>query len=316
MKTNEELSYSQICIELGDKELKGGRQREKQFNRWNKVYKINKPKRGKYIIVRKLSNQEIQNIQDKDNYSQYLQNLLLNLFANQKEISQTYTYRDLREHLSMVNSHYFPVKYGKENLTTIANASINIKTGRFEIDESIVANEEEWFTIADNHDKDVLKYAINKLNEQNLVTVYPTYIFYKNEKTNENIRVLSQRIATKEEKAELDQIKLDITKSENKKSFNEIYRDKNLLTKYNKMVGAFLKGIGYDSYAKAYTVDRPANLKSVVDYFAPKFNSMQVIRYLNSKRFKMIPPLIHEHLTDELIKDKKLIIKKEDLDKD
>ena len=304
MKLNEVLTYTELCDELGDIALRGGTQRKKQFNRWLKSYEIEKVGRGQFVILRQLSEEEVQIAKDKDNYSQYLQHLLLKLFASQEEISHPYTYRELREQLAMVNRSYFPVKYGKENLSVdvVAKAVVNLGSRDLELSNSILLDEENWFIIADNHDKDALKYAMEKLQGKGLITVYPTYYFYKMEKIDEKTYIPIKSLATKEEKSELDQIKLDIVKEKGKEHFGEIYRSPKLLAEYQARVNLFLAKLGFDSYAKAFIVDRPANLKGVADYFAPKFNSMQVIRYLTTKRFEKIPRELHEQLTEKLIK--------------
>ena len=133
--------------------------------------------------------------------------------------------------------------------------------------------------------------------------MFPTYFFYRENKINEETSVRIKRLATKEERAELEQIKLDMIKKYQKKSFNEIYKNPKLLNEYRDKVNHFLFKSGFESYAKAFIIDRPSNLQGVVDYFAPKFNSMQVIRYLTTKRFKEIPRTLHEQLTEQLIKN-------------
>lgn len=40
----------------------------------------------------------------------------------------------------------------------------------------------------------------------------------------------------------------------------------------------------------------------MVGFFAPKFNKAQVDRLLKSRRFKMIPPVVHEQMIEKAIK--------------
>ena len=60
MRLNEELTYKEACEEFKDREIKSGRSRELQLNRWNKLAEVEKVGRGKYIIHRQITQDEIQ----------------------------------------------------------------------------------------------------------------------------------------------------------------------------------------------------------------------------------------------------------------
>ena len=83
----------------------------------------------------------------------------------------------------------------------------------------------------------------------------------------------------------------------------EKYKNGEFITRqYYAAVNLKVRELGYDTYARAFVVSRPKDLKKSVNFFAPKFNKAQVDRLLKSKRFKMIPQTIHEQMTDKTIK--------------
>ena len=305
MKLNQEISYKELCKELGEKEIQGGKNRSNQISRLQKKYEIDKIGRGKYIIKRQLTAQEIQDAEDEKNYSKYLQNMLLKYFAN-NEVSHTYSYRELREHLAMVNQHYFPVKYGQEQVELSMPMAVNINDGfcDSELDYGVLDEERKWFNIAEAHDKDALRYAIGQLEKAGLISsCTKTYIFFKHSKIDKDTSIIEKKIATPEQVAKLDQIKLDFVKEKGLPSTRSLYSlGADDMREYNSRVIHYLRGLGFERYTRAFTIVRPTELKKVVSYFAPKFNKMQVQRYLVSKRFKAIEPYIHEQLTEQLIK--------------
>ena len=67
MKLNQELSYKELCKELGEKEIQGGKSRKNQISKLQKKYEIEKVGRGKYIIKHQLTSQEIQDAEDERN---------------------------------------------------------------------------------------------------------------------------------------------------------------------------------------------------------------------------------------------------------
>lgn len=279
----EELSYKEVCQKFGEKESSAGNIRERQLKRWQSRYDIKKTGRGKYIIYRELTPEEIQDIADRKNYSLYLQNMLLNYFAK-NAVVQTYTYRDIREHLAMVNKHYFPVKYGNE--------------------KSEFEDTEDWFNIAEAHDKDVIRYALEQLQRKGLIVSYtPTYVLYKLVNISKDEKIITKRVATEEEGAKIQQIKLDYVKSQGYRNIQALYFF-NIRQREECRIALekYIRTLGFDVYARAFTVIRPYDLQRIVNYFAPKFNLLQVERYLTSKRFKSIPEDTHRQLTKELIK--------------
>ena len=92
-------------------------------------------------------------------------------------------------------------------------------------------------------------------------------------------------------------------KDNNAHSVQELYQlSPQKIKQYYAIILAKVKNLGYDNYAKAFIISRPSGLKKMVGFFAPKFNKAQVDRLLKSRRFKMIPPVVHEQMVEKAIK--------------
>lgn len=331
IKFNEEIKYKELCQMLNEKEVAGGTNREKQLTRLNKKYVIEKVGRGKYIIKRCRTEEEIKLNNDKKNYSNYLQATLLNMIANNPEIEMIFTYRQIRENLMMVNSKYFPVKYGKEKILYDVPQSY----AQDEDSKPIHFLEEDWIEIADQHDKAAIKYALKCLKDKKLLTsLNETYLFYKFEKDKNGNQVYHIPVeATKEQLSEINQLQLDYIKENIPECEIEIIKKKiaekesdlinsnieasyngyliknmyshgrNIIDGYYQIVENYIKELGYNRYAKAFKIIRPMKLNTVAGYFSPIFNEKQVERYLTNKRFGTMPIFFHHQIVEKLIKE-------------
>lgn len=296
MRLNEELSYKEICGEMGADIIDSGKGRQLQLSEWQEKYNIEKVGRGRYIIYGALSAKERQDKRDRKNYAAFLQATLLKYLSQSKDITTVYTYRDIREHLDMVNKDYFPVKY--------YNQSVNLDIPKEYPEEIAWAMQRLWFYNADGHDETAIKSALRKLADKRLIVLKESHVFYKEIKAADSTFVTyPSHLATNEEESKFLQVGIDYLEANGCKSIRELFtKSVNVRNGYYKALLEYLKSIGYDRYAKAFVVTRAAELERVVDYFAPEFNQAQVIRYLGSKRFKTIPPFIHQQMTDRLIK--------------
>ena len=314
MELNKEISYKDLCKIFGEKPVSGGNNRDKQLMRFQKKYEIEKVGRGKYTITREKSKEEVQLNSDKEQYSKYLQAVMLNMIANSESVSTVYTYRQLRENLFMVNSKYFPVKYHKQDIDYDMPYNYDPLF--------IQVFEKQWFDIADQHDESTIKYALKSLFNKNLITnLKETYIFYKFEKDENGNTIFHQPIeATDEQLAEIHQRQLDFIKNNlgsqrikyiektysDEKFFGGCLRDlfqrgQKVVQEYYQILLDYTKEIGSNRYARGFRITRPTNLKRIAGFFAPEFNEKQVQRYLQSPRFKTIPPFVHQQLTKQLI---------------
>ena len=312
-------SYKDLCKEFGEEPAKGGNNRSRQLARFNKTHEVVKVGRNKYEIVRENTLEEIQLSSDKEHYSKYLQTILLNMIADCPTITMVFTYRQMRENLMMVNEHYFPAKYKKEEL--------NIKSPSDYDNSLLYGFERQWIGLADDHDTTTIKYNLKALKKKHLITdLSETYVFYKFEKdANGNVIYHQPCVATLEQRSELHQRELDYIHEkiplrrmkEIKDSFaseeecqekfygaclHELFKGKQeAIDDFYKIVKDYTKELGFTRYAKAFVITRPSDLKRVANYFAPEFNKHQVQRYLTTAKFKTIPPFIHEQMTKQLI---------------
>lgn len=295
LELNKELSYKDICRQMNEKESASGNVRKYQLERWREEYEIEKIGRGKYIALRRYSSEESDMIKAEKNYANFVQAALLNYIADMP-ITEVYTYTSLREGLSMVNKNYSKYKHCIEQL------KLNIPKS-FPVD-SLVELENNWFNIADQHDKYMLNSALKKLRERGLIDYTEHYVFYTLTKMDDGNMIYSNPTkATDEEKAQLEQVKIDFMRNHNMQSAQDIYRNGEFITRqYYAAVNLKVRELGYDTYARAFIISRPKDLKKSANFFAPKFNKAQVDRLLKSKRFKMIPQTIHEQMTDKTIK--------------
>lgn len=296
MEFEKELSYKQICKEFGEAESSSGRVRQLQLNRWQEKYNIEKIGRGKYIIHGQLTKEESQGIKDRKNYANFLQATLLQFLSESETSTTVYTYRDIREHLMMVNPNYFPVKYYQKEL--------NIKVSHKYTAELTEALKRIWFDNADSHDEYAIKAALRKLSDRRLISIKETHVFYKHIKLPNGNTVSSKpELATDEQEAQFLQVGIEYLNKVGCKNIGELYNKSKIIQQgYYRALINYIKTLGYDRYARAFVITRASELNRMVKFLAPEFNEMQVNRYLKSKRFNSIPKDMNEQLVEELIK--------------
>lgn len=301
MEFEKELSYKQICSLMGEEESSSGNVRKYQLERWQTQYDIEKVGRGKYIIHSQLTKEESQAIKDRKNYSNFLQATLLQFLSESESSTTVYTYRDIREHLLMVNKNYFPVKYYQKEL--------NLKVPHQYTEELTEALKKIWFDNADSHDEYAIKAALRKLSDKHLISIKETHVFYKHViLPNGNTVSSKPQVATDEQEAEFLQIGLNYLERIGCKNVGELYsKNKFLQQGYYRALVNYIKSLGFDRYARAFVITRASELNRLVKSFAPEFNEMQVNRYLKSKRFNSIPKAINEQMIEELIKYHKVV---------
>lgn len=292
-----ELSYRQLCEEFNlEPAINSGKKRKMQLEKLQEQYDIEKTKRGRYIIHRQYTEEEQQLIQAEKNYNNFVQAALLNLIAD-GDIKQIYTYADFRKKLYMVNKNYFLYKYGKENL--------NLKVPYDFPDDMVKEFEGRWFTIVEEHDKYILKSNLAKLRDRGIIDYYESYMLRKVYNYDNNKIYEKAQIATDEQRAEIEQAKLDFMDSVHVESIQDLYKlGSKAVKQYYQALHIKIKELGFDDYSKAFIVSRASELKRLVDFFAPKFNNAQVNRLLKSKRFGIIPKSIHEQMIEKAIKYK------------
>lgn len=296
MELNKELTYKELCKELNDEKINSGKGRKLQMERWQTQYDIEKVGRGKYIVHGQLTKEESQAIKDRKNYANFLQATLLQFLSESEASTTVYTYRDIREHLMMVNPNYFPVKYYQKEL--------NIKVSHKYTEELTEALKKIWFDNADSHDEYAIKAALRKLSDRRLISIKETHVFYKHIKLPNGNTVSSKpELATDEQEAQFLQVGIEYLNKVGCKNVGELYSKSKIIQQgYYRALVNYIKTLGYDRYARAFVITRASELDRMVKFLAPEFNEMQVNRYLKSKRFNSIPKDMNEQLINELIK--------------
>lgn len=296
MGKEKELTYPELCQELNEQEQKGGHNRKVHIEKLQEEYNIEKIGRGKYIIHGQLTKEESQAIKDRKNYANFLQATLLQFLSESETSTTIYTYRDIREHLMMVNPNYFPVKYYQKEL--------NIKVSYKYTEELTEALKKIWFDNADSHDEYAIKAALRKLSDRRLISIKETHVFYKHIKLPNGNTVSSKpELATDGQEARFLQVGIEYLSKVGCKNVGELYSKSKIIQQgYYRALVNYIKTLGYDRYARAFVITRASELNRMVEFLAPKFNEMQVNRYLKSKRFNSIPKDMNEQLINELIK--------------
>ncbi len=288
------MPYKEVCKMLGKKEMAGGRNKKLQFERWKQEYDIEKTGRNRYTIHKQYTEEEKALIQAEKNYNNFVQAALLDLIAD-GDIKQVYTYTDFRKKLYMVNNNYFLYKYGKEEL--------DIKVPYNFPDDMVKEFEGRWFNIVEEHDKYILKTNLLRLKEKGLIEYYESYMLRKIYHYGKNKVYEKAQMATEEQRATIEQTKLEFMKSVNANSIQELYKlGLTVIKEYYHTIGNKIHELGFDEYSKAFIIFRASELKRLVGFFAPKFNNAQVNRLLKSKRFGIIPKSIHEQMVEKAIK--------------
>lgn len=295
MELEKELNYRQLCEEFNlEPAMNSGKKRKLQLENLQNLYNIEKTKKGKYIIHRQYTEEEKALIQAEKNYNNFVQAALLDLIAD-GDIKQVYTYTDFRKKLYMVNKNYFLYKYGKEE--------IDIKVPYDFPDDLVEEFEGRWFNIVEEHDKYILKTNLTKLRTRGLIDYYESYMLRKIYHYGQNKIYEKAQLATDEQRAIIEQAKLDFMDSVEVKSIQDLYKlGPKTVKRYYQAIGDKIHELGFDEYSKAFIIFRASELKRLVGFFAPKFNNAQVNRLLKSKRFGIIPKSIHEQMVEKAIK--------------
>lgn len=295
MELEKELSYRQLCEEFNlEPAMNSGKKRKLQLENLQNLYNIEKTKKGKYIIHKAYTEEEKTLIQAEKNYNNFVQAALLDLIAD-GDIKQVYTYTDFRKKLYMVNKNYFLYKYGKEELDI--KVPCDFPNGLVEEFEG------RWFNIVEEHDKYILKANLLRLKEKGLIEYYESYMLRKVYRYGKDKVYEKAQMATEEQRAAIEQTKLEFMKSVNANSIQELYKlGPTVIKEYYHIIGNKIHKLGFDEYSKAFIIFRASELKRLVGFFAPKFNNAQVNRLLKSKRFGIIPKSIHEQMVEKAIK--------------
>ena len=319
-----QLSYKTVCQIFDTEPSPNGRSRSDQLVKWKRYADIKKVDgaRGKYVIERFYTKEEVQAKNDLLNYLKYLEGTMLGFFALDKEDGNhlafngdflAYTYKELRERINMVNNRYFPVKYSQEDL----GEDIKLKTSYTLQDFDREKN--KWFEIVESIDKNSIRQTLNNLEEREIIQVVNSYKFFYITKAKDKRR--GARIATFEELGAIQGIMMQ-TIVEGVEKLQEGHKNYELLKSkmargelegkdlyrlpmadrqlFDERVHEYIAKLGYNAYGRCFLI-QIGDIKDI-EYFSPCFNAIQVERFLKSKRFEVISSFIHKQLVELLIK--------------
>lgn len=320
------ISYKDACNLFNTQPSPNGRDRKDQLVKWKRYADIKKMenKRGKYFIERFYTEEEVQAKKDLLNYLKYLEGTMLGFFSIDKEDGNnlafngdylSYTYKELRERINMVNNRYFPVKYKNDDLSDEIKLKSTYSLEDFDREKT------KWFEIVESIDKNSIRQVLKSLAERDLIQVIESYKFYHITK-GEDRTYRAPRIATFDELGAIQGMMLQAVvdgvdnldhANKNYKALKQKKADGELEGKdlyrlpmgsrlqFDDMVHQYIAKLGYNAYGRCFLI-QIGDIGDNLEYFSPKFNAIQVERFLKSKRFDVISGFIHKQLVDLLIK--------------
>lgn len=291
-------TYKEMCILMNELPIStGGKDRQTQLNRWQKKYKIEKPSRGKYVIIGETSPQEVL-LKHKDMYCSLIIRGLLSYLSKMENDSSTLTYYEIFEKLNMTNLKYHKAKnailsgYGvKEEVSKFEDCiSQNMALECYNKDKNILILQtlEKQFEISKELLKELVDYAIDKLKKNKVLFCYDTYKLYK---VPQKGMPTVPHVATNKELATIlnieEQVLLSLGLS-SKQDLAKRKNDKQLYKQYKQQVSKQIKQkLGYDGYSQAikFVYGQDA-LKVEYNYYHKKeLNSKVQDKLLSSKGF-------------------------------
>ena len=320
------ISYKEACELFNTTPSANGRDRRDQLVKWKRYANIQKMKnrRGKYFIERFYTKEEVQAKKDLLNYLKYLEGTMLGFFSLDKEDGNNlafdgdylaYTYKELRERINMVNNRYFPVKYKNDDLADEIKLKSTYSLEDFDREKT------KWFEIVESIDKNSIRQVLKSLAERDLIQVIESYKFYYIAK-GENKTYRTPRIATFGELGAIQGMMLQTVvdgvdklapgyknyevlkqkKADGELEGKDLYRlPMECRKKFDDKVHEYITSLGYNAYGRCFLI-QIGDISDNLEYFSPKFNAIQVERFLKSKRFDVISGFIHKQLVDLLIK--------------
>lgn len=287
---DKEYTYKELCEILEWKYATGNTKRA-QINLLKDHYEVKKEK-TKYLIVRKKSQEEILKNTESKVFSSMLCNSLIDWLVAEDSKIVVATYREIMEKNGMVNSKYFPVKYGKE--------TIYIKTPYAVSEEEVENNKNRWMATSEKILRQQIDQSCEKIRKRSLCTIGKTFKLYKKL---ENGVILSS-CASEEQEREILKFQQEGLKLVGAKSLNEIYYlDPMLKMRYREYILAQLRAkLGYDFYANAIKFNVVDDLAHRAEYSRFEINQGAYKVLTESKQItKYIPEYISKPMGEETI---------------
>jgi hypothetical protein len=184
MRKEEWLSYNDICKEMGEEPISGGRSRNNQLKKWRVKYDVLKEGK-KYYIAKEYTPEEIMITDNQSKFTRYIENALIKTLYDCSKKHQDYvvlTNKDILEMTYMVNKNYFkgrskPYEFVKEISEVISDK--DSPQDLFPYSKAIEETQ-VFFSASYRLLKRVIYDCLNSMVRKSLIQKSPTFRLYKN----------------------------------------------------------------------------------------------------------------------------------------
>ena len=305
---NKPYTYKEICELMGEERQSGGDHIKKQLNRWRKKYIIDKPnKRGsKYTILGEIQGADKLVLPKRSKYAIYIVDGLLNYLSRYSDrTSMTLTYYELFEYLKMTNANYHKAKNNtfdeiEKYIDCISDETAQLYGTTKQM--IILANLDRFFGESRKQLKELVDYAIRRLEDNQILYAHKTYKLYKAQIGDV---VFPPHIATDKEISKIMEIQTKALDKLHIKSKTQLILSGNeTYAKYQRIVLSEIKAqMGYDSYSQAIKfIYSPNSITKEYNYL----NELQLNKNIQEKirtsvRFKDMLVGLNEEFINEYI---------------
>lgn len=301
---NKEYRYKELC-EVFD--MKPITNRQKTIKAIGKNYLIEKHG-AKYIILKKYTEEEKTVVGWSTKFTGYIEYMIIKMLqqTHYQDTVVCMSYRDIMEKFCMVNSHYFPVKNGHEDLY------IEMPKG---YDEGVIVyNKQMWFQLSNQMLRHTIDQALKSIENRQLIIANKSFRGGQRVKISEDSDV-ELNITHECNEAECKQI-LGIQESVLRKhglqKMSQLYQlDKErALMLREEMKNKVKAEMDYDWYVGTFRIIKGSTIHQYpvdrMDFNLPnaqeQLNENVIQKLLQSKTMGTIPQKINEQMVCGLIK--------------
>ena len=307
INTNAYYKYKDICREMGDKELQGGKNRQIQLDNWRQYYDIEKIA-SKYYIRKQYDDYELRIIENHGKYTTYIENLLIKNLCDIKDKQKdgkgyiVLTNRDILEMACMVNDKYFSGK--NHPYAFLNNFKYDVNSGDIPNEAyamtKVLDDTNIFFSASYRLLKRIIYDSLKSMERRSLIVLNKTYRLYKNYKDkygiwrqeihNCNDEDVNRILSVQRRAIEIFNKESDVWKNGSHKYY--IKELKNIAVLYqpekerffktlnNELIKEFKKE-GYNAYSNAWRLNIPD--KESFDYVIEKMNYLQLNQNVQNK---------------------------------
>lgn len=303
LEFNKVYKYKELCEACN---VKPTTNREKVIKAISQKYDIEKVGRGEYIVHRQLSEEDkiIKGWSTK--FTSYIEYMLIDMLqqTDEHQLEIHLSYREIMEKFKMVNEHYFPVKYKKEQFEIIVNNIMD--------DGLIIANERLWFSISSSMLIHIIDRAIKSIEGRKLIIANKGYRYGKRIDI-DGTTVNTVHNCTPDECSKILGIEEKVLRRNGLKKQQDLFKlDKFHADKIRMMQHNAVKyEMQCDWYTKTYVILKGSTFhqyplramrQEIGNDAGRLFNQNIVDNMLNSKTMSNVAQSINEQLTYGLIK--------------